>query len=195
VLVALAATLTWRVDDAGSGSVVVVRCGDLFEAYRLAREEPLDILVVPPDIPRDRLRAFRQRFPPTYGVLVRPVDDDPGVIAIAAALHADGYMAATDDVGDIVHDMVEGLCPMPPPMRRWLLDHHLAVAQGPGIFTRREADVLRHLAAGASNKAIALQLGLSQASVKEYVQRVLWKIGASNRTEAAIRALREGLVP
>jgi DNA-binding CsgD family transcriptional regulator len=77
--------------------------------------------------------------------------------------------------------MVEGLYPMPPFMRRWLLEHHLEVAQRGGSFTRKEEAVLRHLVAGVPNKAIAAQLGVSEASAKECVKRILWKMGASNR--------------
>lgn len=153
------------------------------------------MLVVPPDVARDKLRELRQRFPPTYGVLVHPLHDEPALIAMAAALHADGYMSDSDDVEPTLRALVEGLCPMPPFMRRWLLERHMAVAQRSSPFSRREEQVLRCLVAGVPNKAIAAQLGLSEPSAKEYVKRILWKMGASNRTEAAVRALREGLVP
>jgi DNA-binding NarL/FixJ family response regulator len=194
LLVAVGPTLP-EAGDGPTPKALSISCPDLSEAYRIAREQPVDVLAVPPDVPRDKLRGLRQRFPPTYGVLVRPLHDEPALIATAAALHADGYMSDSDDVGLTLRALVEGLCPMPPFMRRWLLDRHMAVAQRGSPFSGREEQVLRYLVAGVPNKAIAAQLGLSEASAKEYVKRILWKMGASNRTEAAVRALREGLVP
>lgn len=61
-------------------------------------------------------------------------------------------------------------------------------------LTRREEEVLRHLALGASNKEIAVQLGISPETVKEHIQRILNKVGVHGRTEAAVWAVRKGLV-
>ena len=60
--------------------------------------------------------------------------------------------------------------------------------------TQREAQVLRHVAYGLSNREIALSLGISVETVKEHVQNILRKTGASDRTDVAVRAVRLGLV-
>jgi two-component system nitrate/nitrite response regulator NarL len=60
-------------------------------------------------------------------------------------------------------------------------------------FTRREVSVLRHLADGASNKLIARQLGISEATVKVKVRTLLRKINVNNRTQAATWAIRNGI--
>ena len=61
-------------------------------------------------------------------------------------------------------------------------------------LTDRERDVLRLIASGKSNKAIAKALFLSVGTVKGYVSKVLGKLGVRDRTQAALLAVREGLV-
>ncbi len=61
-------------------------------------------------------------------------------------------------------------------------------------LTPREAQVLRHIAFGLSNREIARSLGISVETVKEHVQNILRKTGASDRTDAAVRAVRLGVV-
>ncbi|WP_168563755.1 response regulator transcription factor [Crateriforma spongiae] len=61
-------------------------------------------------------------------------------------------------------------------------------------LTSREAQVLRHMGFGLSNREIANSLRISVETVKEHVQNVLRKLNASDRTAAAVRAVREGLV-
>ena len=61
-------------------------------------------------------------------------------------------------------------------------------------LTQRESEVLRQLANGLTNKQIAEALQVSYETVKEHVQHVLRKIGVSDRTQAAVWAVRKGLV-
>jgi PAS domain S-box-containing protein len=60
-------------------------------------------------------------------------------------------------------------------------------------LTRRETEVLRLLAAGASTRAMAEQLGVSPATVRNHVQNILGKLGLHSRLEAAAYAARHGL--
>ena len=61
-------------------------------------------------------------------------------------------------------------------------------------LTQRETQVLRHLALGLSNKEIGRSLSISIETVKEHVQHLLRKIEATDRTQAAVWAVRKGLV-
>lgn len=61
-------------------------------------------------------------------------------------------------------------------------------------LTERETQVLRHLALGLSNKEIAKSLSISVETVKEHVQHVLRKIDVHDRTQAAVWAVRRGIV-
>ena len=59
---------------------------------------------------------------------------------------------------------------------------------------QRESEVLRQLALGLTNKEIAQALDISYETVKEHVQHILRKIGVTDRTQAAVWAVRKGLV-
>jgi DNA-binding NarL/FixJ family response regulator len=61
-------------------------------------------------------------------------------------------------------------------------------------LTQRELQVLRHMALGLSNKEIGQSLNISVETVKEHVQNVLRKIAVTDRTQAAVWAVRKGLV-
>lgn len=60
-------------------------------------------------------------------------------------------------------------------------------------LTSRELEVLRHLAAGRSNKQIARELGVAEKTVKTHVSNVLAKLGVTDRTQAALYAVEHGL--
>ena len=64
----------------------------------------------------------------------------------------------------------------------------------PDRLTQREHEVLELLAKGRSNKRIAFELGIAEKTVKAHVGRLLAKLGVADRTEAAVKAVREGLV-
>ena len=61
-------------------------------------------------------------------------------------------------------------------------------------LTQRESEVLKQLAQGKTNKEIAEVLGISYETVKEHVQHILRKVGVTDRTQAAVWAVRKGLV-
>ena len=61
-------------------------------------------------------------------------------------------------------------------------------------LTQRETQVLRHVALGLSNKEIGRSLEISVETVKEHVQNILRKLEAGDRTEAAVWAVKKGLV-
>lgn len=61
-------------------------------------------------------------------------------------------------------------------------------------LTAREVEVLRHLAAGLSNRDVAARLAISAETVKAHVQHLLHKLGVGNRTQAAVWAVRQQLI-
>jgi DNA-binding NarL/FixJ family response regulator len=62
-------------------------------------------------------------------------------------------------------------------------------------LTPREAEVLGHLARGKPNRQIAQELHLSLSTVKRHVEHIIFKLGVSDRTQAAIKALELGMAP
>ena len=69
-----------------------------------------------------------------------------------------------------------------------------AAGAGDPDLTRREREVLELIAAGYSNKRIALHLGIAEKTVKTHVGHLLAKLGVADRTQAALLAVRHGLV-
>jgi DNA-binding CsgD family transcriptional regulator len=61
-------------------------------------------------------------------------------------------------------------------------------------LTRRETEILQRLVLGESNRQIARQLGIGEKWVKQVVSALLWKLDAQSRTEAAVVAVRAGLI-
>jgi DNA-binding NarL/FixJ family response regulator len=74
------------------------------------------------------------------------------------------------------------------------LDAHPQKPSYPGGLSRREAQVLRLVAAGKSNQEIADAMFRSPNTVANHVRSILTKLGAANRTEAATVAARHGLL-
>lgn len=80
----------------------------------------------------------------------------------------------------------------------WIEQHTQHYTQDSGSLTplsTREMEVLEYLVQGASNKVIAVSLGISQQTVKNHMTNILRKLGVGDRTEAAVAALRRGWIP
>jgi len=88
-----------------------------------------------------------------------------------------------------IHAVVAGRTYIDPAIGR-----HIARAQELDELTPREGQVLRHLALGESNRAIAAALSVSEETVKTHVANVLSKLQVENRAQAAVQALKRGLV-
>lgn len=71
----------------------------------------------------------------------------------------------------------------------------LAERMGTEDLTPRERDVLEQIVYGRSNKEIAAELDVSEATVKTHINSLLGKLGVSDRTQAAMDAIRRGIVP
>jgi NarL family two-component system response regulator LiaR len=75
------------------------------------------------------------------------------------------------------------------------LMREIRAPESPEKLTERETDVLRLLASGMANKEIAAEMHISETTVKTHVSNILMKLGVPSRTQAALYAVRIGLVP
>ena len=137
---------------------------------------------------------------PTMPILVLSKYDNPTYVARAVALGANGYLMKTaknEDLLSAIHRVSKG----DNIWTREVLRRVTGALATPRLsddievpLTRRESEVLRQLAHGLTNKEIAQALGISYETVKEHVQHILRKVGVADRTQAAVWAVRKGLV-
>ena len=136
---------------------------------------------------------------PNMQLLVLSTYDNPTIIARSLALGASGYLiktASSDEVVDAVRRTAAGESLWSPDEVRKLGTHAtMRLTDDVEVpLTKRESEVLGQLALGLTNKEIAKVLGISYETVKEHVQHILRKVGVSDRTQAAVWAVRKGLV-
>jgi DNA-binding NarL/FixJ family response regulator len=126
--------------------------------------------------------------------------DNPTYVARAVALGAAGYLsksATRKEIVDAIHTAASGDTIWSREELRRVSGSLVAprsAADGDVPLTKRESEVLKQLAFGLTNKEIAQSLGISYETVKEHVQHILRKIGVSDRTQAAVWAVRKNLV-
>jgi DNA-binding NarL/FixJ family response regulator len=141
---------------------------------------------------------------------VRELYDDIEVVALTsfaeeervhAALQAgaSGYVlkdSDADDVATAVRAAHRGVLQIDPLVARRLMSslHKPRDDDRISELTSRELDVLRLVAAGKPNKQIAAELAISERTARTHVSRILRKLRLSSRTQAALRAVKAGLV-
>jgi DNA-binding NarL/FixJ family response regulator len=118
------------------------------------------------------------------GYLLKDATTDRLVEAVVAADRGESVLAPS-----VAAKLVARVAALPEPAA--------APAPQPLVdpLTDRELEVLRHLAAGRSNREIAQAVFLSEGTVKNHVTSILAKLGARDRTQAALRASALGLLP
>lgn len=135
-----------------------------------------------------------------YAVLMLSAYDNPTYVARAVALGAAGYLtkrATREELIDAIRVAARGESTWSREELRRVTGALTAPCPGAEVdvpLTKREGEVLKQLAFGLSNKEIAQALGISYETVKEHVQHILRKIGVSDRTQAAVWAVRKDLV-
>jgi DNA-binding NarL/FixJ family response regulator len=137
---------------------------------------------------------------PELPVLIFSTYDNPTYVARAVALGAAGYVLKGSERDDLLKAMRVAASGDTVWTREELRRVTGALAT-PRLtsdvevpLTKRESEVLRQLALGLTNKEIAGTLDISYETVKEHVQHILRKVGVSDRTQAAVWAVRKGLV-
>jgi DNA-binding NarL/FixJ family response regulator len=137
---------------------------------------------------------------PDLPVLMLSTYDNPTYVARAVALGASGYVlkgATRDELLAAIRTAAAGDSVWSREDLRRVTGALAAPRLGDDMevpLTKRESEVLRQMALGLTNKEIAQTLGISYETVKEHVQHILRKIGVSDRTQAAVWAVRRGLV-
>jgi DNA-binding NarL/FixJ family response regulator len=178
---------------------VVAEAADGEEALAaIERTEPdvvLMDLVMPGVDGIEALRRLRERAPATRAIVLSSfVDDDKLFPAVRAG--AAGYLLKDVQPQELVaaiRTVHAGGSLLHPVVAARLMDE-LATSAPLEQLTAREREVLALIGRGLANKLIARELGIAEKTVKAHVSSVLSKLGLTDRTQAALFAVREGLV-
>ena len=182
------------------GMVVVGEAADGAQALEQADATAPDVVLMDLVMPQmdgvSAMRALRERAPRIRViVLTSYLDDERLLPAIRAG--AAGYLlknAKPRDVARAVRAAHAGEALIDPAVAARLVES-LAGGDDPlERLTAREREVLVLIGRGYRNKQIALELGISEKTVKTHVGRLLAKLGVDDRTQAAVMAVRAGLV-
>jgi DNA-binding NarL/FixJ family response regulator len=197
------------------GHEVVGQAGSADDAIRLAAELAPDLVLMDVRMPGSGIsatRAIRNRdsAPPVVMLTVSDEEDD---LFEAIKAGAQGYLLKNLEGGQLrsMLEAVERGEPAITPSTAFRIVHeyrrreaaagHRAPAPRPSDsadadqLTDRELEVLALVTAGRRNKAIAVELGITENTVKFHLRNILDKLHAQSRAEVAGRAVREGLLP
>lgn len=139
--------------------------------------------------------SIRRNTPDTEVIALTSVLEDASVMAAMRA-GAIGYLLKDTRAEELCRSIkaaAAGQVQLSPQIAARLI-REVQVPQSPEKLTERETEVLRLLALGRANKEIALELQIGEKTVKTHVSNILSKLGVFSRTQAALHAVRIGLV-
>ncbi len=190
-----------QLEDAGDLQVIA-EAADGEQAQALIDKFKPDVAVLDIQMPKisgiDVTRWIRANHPGVGVLILTAYDDDPYVMAVLQA-GANGYILKTakaDEVIQAVRDVNEGKSALDPVITQKLMSTLFRQPQDSAIeaLTDREMDVLRLCARGFTNKAIGVQLDISDRTVQGHLAHIFAKLQAGSRTEAVMRAVSLGWI-
>lgn len=179
---------------------VVAEAEDGRQAIAAIEEHTPDVAVLDIQMPEmsgiEVTRWVRSNAASTGVLILTAYDDDPYVMAVLQA-GANGYVLKTADAADIiraVRQVNEGQSALDPAITRKVMAHISGTRLTAPIerLTDRELEVLGLTAKGYTNKAIGVQLGISDRTVQGHLAKIFAKLQAASRTEAVMRAVSLG---
>jgi two-component system, NarL family, response regulator len=176
-----------------AGLTIVGEASNGHEAVELYRDYLPDVLLTDIEMPLmdgiTALAAIRTEYPDARGLLLT-MHAREGDILRGMRAGALGYVlkdAPLETLLEAIHMVSAG--------RHWVapvVGAKLAVRMAGAELTARELDVLQQLAKGKSNHEIAAGLTMSEGTVKFHINHLLQKLGAADRTQAVLTALKRG---
>lgn len=171
------------------------------QALALARELRPEVVLMDVRMPgMDGIEATRRlrREVPEAQVVMLTTFDDEAYVRGALEAGAVGYILKSipsADLADVVRGARRGRYQLDPAVGARLAQPISPAGPKPALdLTSREQEVLRALAAGATNREIAAALGVGEGTVKNHVSNILSRLGLRDRTQAAVYAAERGLL-
>lgn len=140
-----------------------------------------------------RTEALTSRIGPDFNVVLICDSDDPGDVTELLSKGVKGYVPTSVGLRVAIQALrlvwAGGIfVPANSLLKQRGGGDHIAVSEPRGMFTPRQAAVLAQLQQGKANKIIAFALEMKESTVKVHVRNIMRKVGASNRTEVAVRS-------
>ena len=171
------------------------------DAVRMAEDLQPNVALMDLNMPElDGIEATRQLadVSPNTQVVILTSHHQDAMVFPAIKAGALSYLlksAAPDEVVAAIRAAAQGEARLHPRVAKRLMDEVAGVRVSADTLTVRELEVLKQIALGNDNKTIARELVLSEKTVKTHVSNILGKLQLTDRTQAAIYALKSGLVP
>jgi|HubBroStandDraft_5_1064220.scaffolds.fasta_scaffold29904_3 DNA-binding NarL/FixJ family response regulator len=182
--------------NVAEGLEVVGEAADGAEAVAQYRKHKPDITLVDLRLPRmsgvDVIQRVRMEAPQARFIVLTTYDGDEDIYRALKA-GAKAYLLkgmTSEELISTIRVVHEGKSHIPP-----AIAERLAERMSAEELTPREFDVLEQIVYGKSNKEIAIELDVSEATVKTHINSLLGKLGVTDRTQAATAAIQRGIVP
>ncbi|MEX3565853.1 response regulator [Micrococcus endophyticus] len=179
---------------------VVAEAADGAEALRILQAAPGPVDVVLMDLQMGEgmdgvsaTRAVRERRPDVQVLILTTFDTEADILAAVDA-GAAGYLlkdAPSEEIARAVRQAAAGQKALAPQVAATLMGR---MAGGADVLSAREIELLELIARGATNKAAAKELFISEATVKTHLVHVFQKLGVDNRTRAVDEARRRRII-
>ncbi len=185
---------------------IVGEAGDGIEAQKVAREVMPDLILMDINMPRcsglDVVKAIKREMPHVTIIMLTISDDDNDLFR-AIKNGADGYLLKKlepEQLFAMLEGVRRGEAAISGVLAAKILKEFKSQEEAPQdedvqeCLTAREIEILERVVAGDSNKEIAAILCITQNTVKIHMRNILEKLHLQNRVQAAVYAVREGLV-
>lgn len=185
-----------RVGLEGDDFHVVGEAASTKEAFaQIAHKNP-DVIVVDLNLPDGsglEVVSWARKISNTIGIVVLTLNDDDNYLLAALQAGASAYVLKSSPLTEVVGAVTQAAS-HPLIFSARGLNSALARKKENFGLTTREIEVLTLLPKGQKSSEIAAQLFVSEATVKTHLASIYRKLGASNRTEAVVTAIRQGLL-
>jgi NarL family two-component system response regulator LiaR len=171
----------------------------LWQAQRLRPDVVVTDLLLPDFDGIEATQRIRADLPQTQVVILTSVTEEADMVFRAVQAGAIGYILKNSEIETLVQTIRSaghGQAQLSPSVAARLVQAMRSASnqESAPALTDRERDVLRQVAMGRINKEIAMSLRIAETTVKSHVSAVLDKLGVQSRTQAALHAVRSGLV-
>lgn len=177
------------------GMEIAAEAANGAEAVNLFRQHQPDVTLMDLRMPDmtgvEAIAAIRQEFPDARIIILTTYDGDENIYQGLQA-GAKGYILKDTQLDEIVraiHTVHSGKNYIPPEVGAKLAERFTHPP-----LSDREQEVLRLVAQGKSNQAIAAELNITEGTVKFHINNIFSKLGVSDRIQATLVAIKRGLV-